>query len=469
MTGSPRSRVLLAAVVITLLVIGSVLNFTAPKPFSVYPANFGPRIPEKDELAAWYCAEGTSTLDGRADETIYVANIGNETTRAVLTVFAGAEQTPKSHSFDVPRKSLRAVRVGDVLATPEPGVLVEVLGGQAVVSHGITGNGDAAVGPCAREPTSRLFFGGATTAKGASLWLALFNAFDDDAIVDVHFLTDKGPEAPEGLQGLIIARRTRVTVPVHDFARRDNLVSAVVSVRRGRVVGEQTLALDGTDGRKGLAMTLGIEAPARRWEIATGLITSGRLQTLSVANPGAKPALVRVSPRLYGDASVAPIDLLIPVGSVVPVDLSVLPPDIGFSLKVRANSAVIAETTVALVAPKPSNEWAIASSVGSDRGARRWVVSPARISATSSEIVYVLNAGKKPTQVRVRVVGRGTIKVPVDFVRKFKLGPGKRRVLDLANVVGATALVVSGDGELIVEREAQSIPGESLAAAVPGS
>lgn len=471
MSSAPRSRTVVVAVVVVVLAVAAVLAASAPEPSKPAALPTGPRVPAAGEVGAWYCAEGTSTADGRADERVYVANIGREPSRAVLTVFSGADQTPKVTSFDVPGGSVHEVHLADVLAVAEPGVLVEVRGGRAVVSHGVTGNGDAGIGPCAREPAEQWQFAGATTAKGATLWLALFNAFSDDAIVDVRFLTDKGPVEPEALQGFVVPRRTRVTVPVHDFARRDNLVATDVMVRRGRVVAEQSLVLDGTDGRKGLALTLGVPAAARRWEVATGLLASGRTQTLAIANPGTEPALVRVAPRLDGDAEVAPIELLVPVRSVVPVDLTVIPPDIGFSLAVRSEQPVIAETTMALSAPQVVADRGLATALGSPEVARRWVVSPARASDRSRDLVTVLNPGSRRAVFTVRVVFDGDVEIVGDINERIALAPGERRVLDLAEagVPAGAALVVSGNRGLVVERVAQGVPGVTLAAAIPGS
>ncbi len=67
-------------------------------------------------------------------------------------------------------------------------------------------------------------FAAGTTVQGAQLWLALFNPFADDAIVDIGFLTNTGPFAPGELQGFVVPGHSRVTVPVHDQARRDELV-----------------------------------------------------------------------------------------------------------------------------------------------------------------------------------------------------------------------------------------------------
>ena len=85
-------------------------------------------------------------------------------------------------------------------------MVVEVFGGQAVVEHEVRSRNDFAVGPCAREPSRHWFFADGTTERGAEEWLALFNPFGDNAIVDVSFLTEDGFQAPGETQAVVVPR-----------------------------------------------------------------------------------------------------------------------------------------------------------------------------------------------------------------------------------------------------------------------
>ena len=84
------------------------------------------------------------------------------------------------------------VPVSTITAAAEPGVVVEIVGGQAIVSHEVVGQGDLAVEPCARDASTDWYFANGTTVRGAQQFIVLFNPFGDDAIVDVSFLTDGG-------------------------------------------------------------------------------------------------------------------------------------------------------------------------------------------------------------------------------------------------------------------------------------
>jgi Family of unknown function (DUF5719) len=244
-----RARLAIIVVVLGCLVAAALIDNQAEtgSAAGAQVVTLGPRVPAADAAeTAWYCAEGTSNPGGRADETILVANVDQRDAHARISVMQGPDLAPKVMDVDIGAGSLAAVRVGDILAIADPGVLVEVTGARAVVSHSVTGNKDAGVGPCARDAAPAWHFAAGTTAKGATLWLALFNPFADDAIVDIRFVTNAGPLAPGDLQGFVVPAHSRVTVPVHDQARRDDLVGTEVIARRGRVVAEQSQDLDGS-------------------------------------------------------------------------------------------------------------------------------------------------------------------------------------------------------------------------------
>ena len=56
-----------------------------------------PTVPSTDAVStSWYCAEGTSTRDGRADETILIASVADTPVDATITVMTGADPTVPS-------------------------------------------------------------------------------------------------------------------------------------------------------------------------------------------------------------------------------------------------------------------------------------------------------------------------------------------------------------------------------------
>ncbi len=403
-----------------------------------------------------------------ADERVYIANIDRGVAHARISVMQGPEAAPKVTTIDVKGKTLASFRVADILPIAEPGVLVEVTGARAVVTHSVTGNGDDGVGPCARDAAPEWHFAAGTTAKGALLNLALFNPFADDAIVDIDFLTQAGPLAPEDLQGFVVPGHSRVTVPVHDNARRDDLVATEVTARRGRVIAEQTQLLDGTDGRQGLALSLGAPRLSKRWEFASGGVVSGRTQTMVIANAAAEPTTAIVRTRLDGGA-LEPESVSIPGGTAIAVDLgSRVPPGVGFSAVVEGRIPLVAESFVAVRAPVPAAERGIATEIGSPHPARSWIDVPARSTAGSQDSVAVLNPGRAAVTFRLRVIRAGEVLTPPKTAR-VRVAAGKRSVVDLATLrVPADAfIVIDASGPVVVDRESSAMPGVTAAATVP--
>jgi hypothetical protein len=470
-SSSRRNRVVVIAVVLGCLLVAAVADrsgsSTSTSPDQLVA--LGPRVPTAQATdTAWYCAEGTSNPGGRADERIYVANVDSRPARARVTVMQGSDQPPAVKTLEVGPDSLASVRVGDILAVADPGVLVEVTGGRAVVTHSITGTGDSGYGPCSRDASSQWHFAAGTTVKGATLDLALFNPFSEDAIVNIDFLTDTGPLAPDSLQGFVVPAHGRVTVPVQDQARRHALVATEVEARRGRVVAEQSLVLDGTDGRKGLGLSLGAPEVARPWEFANASVTAGRTQTMVIANPATVPTTALVRTRLDGGV-LEPETVNLPAQTAVAVDLGRrVSPGAGFSVAVESRLPVIAESLVAVQAPIPSVQRGLALTIGASRWATRWVDAPARAASNSLDSTTVLNPGSTPVTFRMSVLAGGRRSVPPTTAR-VQLAPGKRAVIDIARL-GLTpdaSVVIDATGPVVVERASSGMPGITVAEAVP--
>lgn len=458
---SARLRTAFVAVLIAGMVVAGVVTRRESPPQLLVQA--GPRVGSgHDTRVAWYCAEGTSIPNGRADEEVVLGNVAKISSDAVVTVFGGSDLAPVSRSLTVPPGRVVRVRVADILASPEPGVLVEVSGGATAVEHRISRGTDDALGPCAREPSSDAHFASGTSRKGAELWLALFNPFPDDAIVDVRGTTGDGLRAPGGLQGVVVPRFSRVSVPVHDLIPRVDLVAIDATVRRGRAIIEQSFALDGTDGRSGLAMSLG-EVPARRWFFPAGLIGSGHQERIVLANSADRDASVKVEFALDAAAAIEPVSMSVPGTSAVAVDLGRVPADIGFSVIVHASRPVVAEMISASSAPQPVTDRGLASDLGFTTGAKDWVVVPSHLQAGSVDGLAIVATDRQSHRVQIvrtdgprsRVVARAVV-------------PKSGRVLvDLSKLLSSpnVALTVRAEGPVVVERESRR-PGFSQSHAV---
>jgi hypothetical protein len=415
--------------------------------------------------AAWVCAEGTGDPSGRVPGTVWLANPSSRPAAAQVRLQADGRELGRRDVALGPW-SVAALPVAEIGAHPDPVILVESSGGRVVVAHVITAAGDVGVAPCRRPPVRATYAAGLTTLRGAQAVVALANPFPDDAIVDVSALTLRGPQAPERLQGIIVARRSRITVPLGEFVRRQAPVAVQVTTRRGRVVTELSLRLDGVEGRRGFALSPGLDAPARRFGFPAGATSPGRTQELVLANPGDAAARVRVRVRLDGRARLAPRDLVVPARSLVAVDAGErVPAGTGYHVAVRADRPVVAQMLVSSREPAAAASRGIAWPAGQPRAARRWVIVPARVTSRSSDVLAVANARRRPVRVRVWAFGDGDRR-PVAGAGGVVVPAGRRRVVDLAGVRAEAGLLIEADGRVWVSRDAWAAPGISVGGGV---
>ncbi len=431
-------------------------------------------LPPADALSAsWFCAEGTSIPDGRATETIVITSVADRAVTATVTVMPGGDAAPVSSTVDVAAREEVRVDVADVLEAAEPGVVVEVVGGQAAVAHEIRGQDDVASEPCARRAATDWYFAAGTTVRGAEQFLALFDPFGDDAIVDVSFLTDTGVQEPDALQGLVVPRRSRVAVPVHDHVQRQQVVAIHVHARSGRVVAERSTTFDGTTpeeapARKGISLALGATHPERTWSLPFGTTEDGGAALVGVANFGSVASNVEVEVILPGDTALGPESVPVPARSVVTVDVSERVPE-GSPFAVRALARTVEGHEAPLVVealqwwPDSSSSTAVAGSLGATSAARRWVVPlPA---AEADAVVTVLNPGSEPVTAELLVYDDG------DEPRSAPaaaVAPGRFATFSLGSLEGAPrVVVVSADRAVVAGLTVVGAAGGSVMTSVP--
>ncbi len=466
------SRRLLALIIVAAVAVAAVaLDRSAPEvvtpAVAAHPVD-GPVIPPPDAASvAWYCAEGTSTLNGRADETIIVGNLAKEPITATITVMRG-QLPPASLTVRVDALAQRRVKVADVLATEEPGVIVEVFGGPAIVEHELRGRDDVAVGPCTREPSKHWYFGAGDTTRGGEEWLALFNPYGDDAIVDVTFLTDTGVQQPEDAQGFVVPRHSRVSMAVHDLVRRQERVAIGVTARTGRVVAERSLRYDGSEGITGLAVSLGVTGRANQWYLPFGESQDGVTRSLALANFGDRSAAVEVATPLDGKNTLEPRTVDVPARSVVHVDTNeTVPVGTGYwvSVRVTRGPPVVAEGFGTWGAP--SDIVGVATAPASTAGARRWAFTIGRLDGAGQALLSAVNVSGRPLTVQVYAYTAGDPNSPRSAPAEA-VPPGERAVFGLRErgIRPNQVIVVAADGAIVAGRDIED-GGASLSTGIP--
>jgi Family of unknown function (DUF5719) len=464
----------LAAVLAAAIVLNDTESTKPATATIAAPPDAGPVVPASDALStSWYCAEGTSTPDGRADETVVVASVADRALDATVTVVQGSTAAPVSRTYHLRAREQRRVHLSDLVQATEPGVIVEVVGGAAVVTHEIVAEGDVAIEPCARGGAADWYFAAGTTLKGAQQFLVLFDPFGDDALVDITFLTDDGVQEPDALQGLSIGPRSRVSVAVHDQVPRQRDVAVRVHARTGRVVVERSQLFDGTASegetvRKGIALSLGANAPTENWYFGAATTSDGTTGAIAVANFGSQPTPVEVGVALEG-ATVAVRQVNVPARSVVTVDRAAgLPPDSPYAISVAARDAegrgepVVAEL---LEWRTGSSAAGASSTMGSTRLARRWVVATV---PSGGMTVSVMNPGREVANAELLVYDAGDTTGPPSAPGR-SVEPGRLAVFDVDGIGagGNHVLVVSADRPVAVGIGVTAPDGIAASAAIP--
>ena len=430
------------------------LDHTATAPSAARPpapAVDLPTVAPADALSAvWYCAEGTSSPDGRADETVIVGNLSARELRATVTVMSGPDQAPQTRTLTIAPHGQQRIRVGDIEAVAEPGVVVETFGGRAVVEHELRGDSDLAIGPCTRSPSSRWYFAAGTTARGSAQYLAVFNPFSDDAVVDVSFVTDTGLEEPPGTQALAVTRHTRVSIPIQEQVPGQSAVAAFVRTRVGRVIAERTQIFDGTQGTPGLAVSLGTTQPGPRWRIPIGSTAAGVTTSVSVANFGVAPAEVHVSLAVDGSPPGLTQTVRVAGNTVVPVDVGgTLEAGSGYAVDVRADPAVEIVAEAFTVDSSDATGPGVATVIGTAFSARRWAIATGR-PPEGDGFVDVVNATDHAVHVSVQTAAGVT---PVGGSARLRAGERTQFKLSELGVGPRQVLVVEGDGDIVVGSE----------------
>jgi hypothetical protein len=416
-------------------------------------------MPAADVVSsAWYCAAGTSSPDGAADETVVIASLAQSAIDATVTVMPGGDTAPKQRTLRLAPGEQIDVPVSEILATAEPGVVVETVGGAAAVSHMLSHGDDVGVEACTRSAASDWYFASGTTVEGSQQNLVLFNPFGDDAIVDVGFVTDTGAQEPSGLQAVVVARRSRLTIPVQDSVLRQERVATHVHARSGRVVAEQTQVFDNvtvaSEQRNGIALSAGATSVDTVWRVAAGSTKNGGNATLSLANFTDTEARVDVTSVVVGGQKLPSQTVRVPSQGVLAVDVTArVPLDSQFAVvaSVREVEGRRIPVVAELVAnwSSASSSTGLAATVGSTVTARRWVVP--QPDADADAVLTVFNPGSAPVTAtllpadlvdrRVGATSEPELAIPAGAAKTFRLSQlSSRRV----------AAVVTGNQPIVV-------------------
>lgn len=470
-TAPGKFRRMMTLVVLVGLLLGAVAveRGTDERQLALPSVEPMPALASSDATRSttWYCAEGTAVEGGRADETVIVANPGTSPIQAALTVYPGPGQDPARKAVTIAGRSHARIRIGDIVRTGDPGVTVEISGGKAVVEHELGGPGDFAVGPCASRASRNWYFPAGTTAKDTRQYLAIFNPFGDDAVVDLAFATPEGVQRPAALRSLVVPARSRVTIRVHANVRRQAHVGTILTARTGRVVAEQTNLFEG-GGRRGLSVLLGAMGTAATWTFSEGILAPGVREEIAVFNPSIEAVEASIEVHLDGDQVLEPEIISVPPRSVFLFDANKrVPESVGHFVVVRSSGdqRVVAAQTIFSGAPAPNT--GVTTMLGATEPALQWFFPEGRSDSIRDEWIVIANPGKRPAKLSIAVLAGGQLLIP-EGLGALTIAPDGRGNFRLGDSLqrAETPVVVTSDVPVFVTRGLYG-RGVSIASGIP--
>jgi hypothetical protein len=403
--------------------------------------------------STWYCAGGTAESGGAADASIVVANPGTRELEAVVSVIP-SEGRRATRRLTVRGNSTQVLRLQDVAKATYAAALVDLDGGQGVVEQVVSGSLGISASPCASAASDRWYFADGSTRREATMVLALFNPFPDNAIADLSFSTDQGRSVPRALQGLVVPARSLIVRNIGEFVRRRETLATSISVRTGRLVVSKLQLHDG-GGRKGMALVLGAPSVGSVWRFPEGYVRDGITENVAIFNPSEQEATVDVELALERGAA-EPFELTVPAReriTLVANKESRIPKDDSHAITVirRSGPGVVVERTVDAVTPAPRTGFA--DTMGARRLSTRWYLVAGSATAEHDEWVVVHNPSRRAAKLSFTVLAGGQ-RLAVEGLQSVTIPAGRRQAFRLGDHLqrSETPLVVDSTAPVVVER-----------------
>jgi hypothetical protein len=248
-------------------------------------------------------------------------------------------------------------------------------------------------------------------------------------------------------------------------------VTARVIARSGRVVVDRIQAFDGTNGTKGMAVSLGAPAAAETWIFPDGGTADGLTEQVVVHNPTERPAEVDVEVRLdkpQENGTPEPFELTIAPHRSAVVDLSKeerIPKGISHAIIVHSLNDVGVMAERAIRANKPSERRGITTTLGSPLAGPRWVLAAGSTSSVTDEWLIILNASPDAiATVSVTALANGQ-PLDVQDLQELEVGPDARLAIRLGDHIerDELALLVTSSQPIVVERGIYAVGSTGMA------
>jgi hypothetical protein len=451
-------RLALVAVVAVFVVVGVTISRDRPtRVAAAFGTNDQPPMPIARTGAAlttsWFCPGVPAMTDkSTGDGSITVLNPTDTPMAGNLTFFPG-EGASVTTPLRVPARGQAVVVPRDLAPAAFTGVLIEVYGTNAVVAQTTITPAGWSSSPCSTTASGSWFVAEGTTTIDSTYHLLVLNPFPDDAIVDVSFAADDGYRSPTALQGWVVKARSLRVIDVDAAIQRDQLVSASVVARNGRVVVGRFQTLPYSP-RKGLVATLAEPSAGSQWWFANGQKAAGMTERIILYNPidTDSSADVTVFPADPAAGPPVPLKYTIPPKQRVEVDLSSIDevPAGAHSVAVATDPdrPVVAERVLDLVGKART---ATTVQAGSRVPAGRWYV-PMGAPAGGTNVLTVVNVTGVDTSIGISSLGAAG-ETPVPDLQNIQVAAGATISVPLQDHgVANQPVVVTADGQVVVEQ-----------------
>jgi hypothetical protein len=456
---NPRRGPVLVVVLVALLVAVVVGNAAASSTNDDSGTDVATMPNAGTRSTAWFCP-GAPNGFTPANETLTLSNVGSTDTDVAMTVYPDGGKPPVQHAQRVAAHTVRPLRRADL--GPAGPVVVEGFGRDIVVEAGIQTGNALALTPCATRAATHWLFAAGATPRGVNQWLVIDDPFAADAKVDVLLRTTEGLRQPQALQGLDVARRSRVIIPIHEHAVRQNLVAVEIRAIVGQVVAEQTLVFGRDSGPTGVAVSQGATDASGEWWFADGRTAAGVDDSVIISNVGTADADVDIQGYPDGAVALGPISVTLQRDAVIRVPIGgcrggdapcvPVPANTGYALQVRgAGSSVVAE--ILGRDGTQSDPRGAMVTTGVSRPATSWVFGRSRVAGEQSALVAFTNPSSTEAHVDITLVHDGVAQRPA-ALQNVRVPGGRRVAVSLANVAQQhdAAVVITADRPVVAER-----------------
>ena len=454
MTPTPARRVAVIFVLIAALLGVVAADRMADEPETEVRALPGTETPEAHPASSlsssWFCPGGP-TDGGALGTRIMVMNPESEGVRVVVTAMPQTGD-PGQKAFDVGPSSGLPIVLRDIVASPWTAALVEVEGAGVVVEQSVSLPNEFDTSPCAPAASPTWYFASGSTARDATMTVALMNPFPDDAIVDMAFATGEGRRVPGYFEGLVVRGGSVLAVDIGSHVRRQDVVSTEVKARSGRVVASQLL-LRSAPGVFGVSLTLGAPRLGKEWVFPDGLAHDGVVERFEFFNPTEQEARVDIELALI-EGETEPFEITIPAQgrfTLNPREGDRVPKGVSHAALVTSVNDVPIVATRVFESSTP--RVGRSDMLGARRASSRWALAFGSATAVNDEWVIVFNADDQPARVSFTALADGQ-RIAVEGLQDIEVPAGRRVGFRLTDHIkrDSLPLVVDATRPVFVER-----------------